>query len=192
MLEEYFKVVNFNREAITKTTFVDKDLGEFDDFIMRFLPSILEFAKFLNLEEETKEALVELLDKILNIITSLLFEKVLLELKRQIDMLLRQVTTSFQKSVDELTEKIGLKNTAVEFDLGLGLTPLIGSMKETLEMIDEFINKLPRAILPCFINGGYGENEALLIPKKRYRDNPDESPAMEIQLSQIYQIKMKT
>ena len=91
-------------------------------------------------------------------------------------MLLRQVTTSFQKSVDELTEKIGLKNTAVEFDLGLGLTPLIGSMKETLEMIDEFINKLPRAILPCFINGGYGENEALLIPKKRYRDNPDESP----------------
>ena len=75
MLEEYFKVVNFNREAITKTTFVDKDLGEFDDFIMRFLPSILEFAKFLNLEEETKEALVELLDKILNIITSLLFEK---------------------------------------------------------------------------------------------------------------------
>jgi len=60
--------------------------------------------------------------------------------------------------VDELTEKIGLKNTAVEFDLGLGLTPLIGSMKETLEMIDEFINKLPRAILPCFINGGYGEN----------------------------------
>ena len=176
MLEEYFKVVKFNREAITKTTFVDKDLGEFDDFIMRFLPSILEFAKFLNLEEETKEALVELLDKILNIITSLLFEKVLLELKRQIDMLLKQVTTSFEKSVDELTEKIGLKNTAVEFDLGLGLTPLIGSMKETLELIDEFINKLPRAILPCFINGGYGENEALLIPKKRYRDNPDESP----------------
>lgn len=176
MLNEYFEVIKFNREAITKTTFVDKDLGEFDDFIMRFLPSILEFAKFLNLEEETKEALVELLDKILNVITSLLFEKVLLELKRQIDMLLKQVTTSFEKAVDDLTEKIGLKNTSVEFDLGLGLTPLIGTMKETLEMIDEFINKLPKAILPCFINGGYGENEALLIPKRRYRENPDESP----------------
>lgn len=175
MLQEYFEVVKFNKEAITKTTFADQDLSDFDDFLMRFLPSIIEFAKFLNLEEQTKEILVEIFEKIMNIITSLLFEKVLLEIKRQIDMLLRQVTTSFEKAVDDLTDKIGLKNTAVEFDLGLGLTPLIGSMKETLEMIDDFINKLPQAVLPCFINGGYGENEALLIPKKRYINNPDDN-----------------
>ena len=172
MLKKYFEVTKENKKAIVKTAYKDQDLGDFDDFLMRFLPSILEFAKFLGYEKETKEALIYMMDKIMTFITSIMFEKILLALREQISHTLKNVTEHTFKEIDDRLNKIGLNDTAYEFDLGIGSLPFIESFSKTIDYIDEFLIKIPRSIIPCFIQGDYGMAEKLLIEaSKEYKGN---------------------
>ena len=166
-LNEYYSVMEFNKKAITETTYEDQDLGDFDDFLTRFLPSIFEIAKLFGAEKATKEELLSLINMLMNFITSIMFEKVLIQLREQINNTISHVQEEFFKAIDKKTEKLRHLDTQVEIDLGLGQIPLIKSMLKTINFIDEFIEKIPKSIIPCFVNGDYEEAEKILIERKR-------------------------
>ena len=166
-LAEYYSTIEFNRKAITTTTYEDQDLGDFDDFLTRFLPSIFEIAKLFGAEKATKEELLSLINILMNFITSIMFEKVLMQLRDQINNTISHVQEEFFKAVDKKTENLRYLDTQVEIDLGLGQIPLIKSMLKTINFIDEFIEKIPKSIIPCFVNGDYDEAERILIERKR-------------------------
>lgn len=174
-LNEYYSVVEFNKKAITTTTYEDQDLGDFDDFLTRFLPSIFEITKLFGAEKATKEEMLSLINMLMNFITSIMFEKVLMQLRDQINNTISHVQEEFLKAVDKKTEKLRYLDTQVEIDLGLGQIPLIKSMLKTINFIDEFIEKIPKSIIPCFVNGDYDEAERILIERKnKYEGNlPD-------------------
>ena len=174
-LAEYFSAIEFNKKAITTTTYEDQDLGDFDDFLTRFLPSIFEIAKLFGAEKATKEELLSLINMLMNFITTIMFERVLMQLRDQINNTISHVQEEFFKAVDKKTEKLRYLDTQVEIDLGLGQIPLIKSMLKTINFIDEFIEKIPKSIIPCFVNGDYDEAERILTERKRkYEGNlPD-------------------
>ena len=174
-LAEYYSAIEFNKKAITTTTYEDQDLGDFDDFLTRFLPSIFEIAKLFGAEKATKEELLSLINMLMNFITTIMFERVLMQLRDQINNTISHVQEEFFKAVDKKTEKLRYLDTQVEIDLGLGQIPLIKSMLKTINFIDEFIEKIPKSIIPCFVNGDYDEAERILTERKRkYESNlPD-------------------
>ena len=174
-LAEYYSAIEFNKKAITTTTYEDQDLGDFDDFLTRFLPSIFEITKLFGAEKATKEELLSLINMLMNFITTIMFEKVLMQLRDQINNTISHVQEEFFKAVDKKTEKLRYLDTQVEIDLGLGQIPLIKSMLKTINFIDEFIEKIPKSIIPCFVNGDYDEAERILTERKRkYEGNlPD-------------------
>ena len=111
----------------------------------------------------------------MDFITTIMFEKVLMQLRDQINNTISHVQEEFFKAVDKKTEKLRYLDTQVEIDLGLGQIPLIKSMLKTINFIDEFIEKIPKSIIPCFVNGDYDEAERILTERKRkYEGNlPD-------------------
>jgi len=71
-----------------------------------------------------------------------MFERVLMQLRDQINNTISHVQEEFFKAVDKKTEKLRYLDTQVEIDLGLGQIPLIKSMLKTINFIDEFIEKI--------------------------------------------------
>lgn len=176
MVEEYFVACKHNKDAIFENTYADNDLGDFDDFLARITPSLLEVASLFGLEEETKEALVEMLDSILYVFTNILFEKVLLELRKQINLILEHANETLQKEKDKIDEKLDFLNTTVEFDLNLNAAPMIQKFKTTLGYFEEILVKIPKSISGCFDGSGYGMAEELLIEKPKIDINKNMNP----------------
>lgn len=80
-LKEYEQKVKANKRNIDKIIFSVNNISDFDDFLMRFLPSIIEVLKLLNIEVDTIDELVKFLDMICYFISDLMFRNLFVKIK---------------------------------------------------------------------------------------------------------------
>lgn len=129
-IKEYNKKVLENKKNIDKLIFEVNDLTDLDDFFMRFLPSILEVLKLLNIKCDTIDSIINFLDMICYFISDLLFRNIFLKLKFELN-------DKIKKFEDNMFSKFSSGNYI--FTLDIGGESISKRIKSILKEIDDMV-----------------------------------------------------
>jgi type III secretory pathway component EscS len=90
-IKEYETKMKENKKNIDKLIFEVNNISNFDDFIMRFLPSILEVLKLLNIEHNSINSIIKFLDLACYFISDLLFRNLFIKIKFELLDQIKQI-----------------------------------------------------------------------------------------------------
>lgn len=148
MMKLYRKILKYNKKQLDTIVFDANDISDIDDFLMRFLPSIIEILKLFGQNADSLQNVAELLDNMLTFISEHLFKNLFVNIKSKIQDLVKQFTEDmFEKlkpAKEEKKEEYNLK-----IDLNLGESKIVQAIDYLIEAI-EYGNFNLFSIQNCF------------------------------------------
>ena len=141
-LNEYSKKINENKKSIDKLVFEINNISNFDDFLMRFLPSIIEVMKLLNIDHSSITSIINFLDSICYFISDLLFRNLFLKIKFE---LIDQIKIFEKNMFNEFSDNKYIFNLNI---LGDSISKKI---KNLLDKIDNIVLN-GKDIRECFVD----------------------------------------
>lgn len=133
MLKIYKKVLKYNKKQLDNIVFESNDITDIDDFLVRFLPSIIEILKLFNQETTSLKKIAELIDKILLTISEVLFQNLFLKIKIDIQNFV-------QNKTEEMYKKLSIKDDSESFETtiqaNLGSTKFVQVLDDIIKAIE--------------------------------------------------------
>lgn len=140
MFNIYIKAISYNKRQFEELFLQVNNATNVDDFLLRFLPSIVEMMKTLGQNNTSIKNVVQFIDYLMTLISSLLYEKLFIEIKKKIHELLKRYTEDMfkyiDKKADELSEKFSFMNSELNIDLNLGELSAVQAMDKIIKMLE--------------------------------------------------------
>ena len=150
MRNYYYKVITYNKKQLDNEIFSANNMADIDDFFMRFIPSIIELGKTLGMEIKTFEHISDLLNSFCNLITDVLFKKLYLNLRINLNEIIKRYT-------DDMFQKIDFLNPdKYALDLDLGNNKFVRLLDKIIYSLENGIPFDLDAIGKCFSDFGLG------------------------------------
>ncbi|MGL5718668.1 MAG: hypothetical protein ACRCX2_37030 [Paraclostridium sp.] len=133
----YYNIVKRNKNNLAKAILDSNNVSDVDDFLLRFLPSFNEIARTLGLNTGTVGALVKMIDYICEFITSVLFNKLYMEIKGFINDYVKSITDDIFTMIDSVGEKLGMSSgMVIKFEFGGRF--ISGKLDSLMKVLDDF------------------------------------------------------
>ena len=148
MFNQYRKILKYNKKQLDNIVFESNDITDIDDFLVRFLPSIIELIKLLGITSVNFETIINFLDYLLTFISNILFRTLFVEVKVAINEKLKRYTEKLLKPIEEF--KIG-DGKEIKMDFNFGESKFVQSIDLIIDMIERGNFNL-FSIQSCFEN----------------------------------------
>lgn len=147
MFEMYIDIMRENKKNIDKLVFSINDITDIDDFVMRVLPSIIEFAKTLGMSDIGISHIVKILDYCCYFISDLLFRNLFLKIKFKLNDMIKL----FSDNVFNILNKFESEDSDFEISFNIGGSILIKKLEELMDVIDD-VTIASAGLQKCFVD----------------------------------------
>ena len=133
----YKKAIEYNKTQLETIFLQANDVSDIDDFLMRFLPSIIELMKTLNYEKTNIESVVKFIDKIMLFISEYLFKKLFINSKNFLQRELKRYTDKmFEPIKNKLNDFADGLNYEYSIDFNFGEPSVVQTLEKIIKMIE--------------------------------------------------------
>lgn len=177
MYNFYIKVLKYNKKELEEMFLQINNATDIDDFLLRFLPSIVEMMKTLGQNNSSIKYIVKFIDSIMKMISTLLFANLFVEIKKGINDLLKRFTEdmfrSIDKKVNDIVDKFSFNSSNLDIDLNLGELSSVRAIDKIIKMLE--LGKFNLFDIDnCFINSDneYSGYEPMEEDRLIFTDGP--------------------
>lgn len=148
-LEEYLDAKDYN-ETMFEDNYLDSiRLGDLDDFLMRFLPSIVTLGRVFNKNMSSLTTVIDFLKSVNHFITQDLFLNLFIGVKDKLIRIARAYTENMFATLNSLSSQFPNKTL---IDLNLDTSDAVNELDRMLKVMED-ITQLTNMISNCYKDG---------------------------------------